>query len=120
MIFVYGYKCGIQLRNTTANSCWRRLLVREGDDRPGLMINREKRASRIYTRVASLESGRRCRSTRARFCLFGGLPSQQARRITMARYLFFKYSRSTFGQISELFDFIWPTAAALWNLRWQV
>jgi hypothetical protein len=38
----------------------------------------------------------------------------------MARYLFFKHSRSTFVQVSELFNFIWPTAAALWNLRWQV
>jgi len=38
----------------------------------------------------------------------------------VARYLFFRDSRSSFGQISELFDFVWPTATALWNLRWQV
>lgn len=38
----------------------------------------------------------------------------------MARYLFFRDSRSTFVQISELFNFVWPTATALWNLRWQV
>jgi len=38
----------------------------------------------------------------------------------VARYLFFRNSRSTFEQISELFNFIWPTATALWNLRWQV
>ncbi len=29
-------------------------------------------------------------------------------------------SRSTFDQIFALFNFIWPTATALWNLRWQV
>lgn len=38
----------------------------------------------------------------------------------MARYLFFGTSRSAFQQVSDLFDFVWPTAAALWNLRWQV
>lgn len=38
----------------------------------------------------------------------------------MARHLFFRTSRATFEQISELFNFIWPTATALWNLRWQV
>ena len=38
----------------------------------------------------------------------------------MARYLFFETSRSAFQQVSDLFDFVWPTAVALWNLRWQV
>jgi hypothetical protein len=38
----------------------------------------------------------------------------------MARYLFFRSSRSAYGQITDLFDFVWPTIAALWNLRWQV
>ena len=30
---------------------------------------------------------------------------------------------STVGALDEvvrLFDFVWPTAAAMWNLRWQV
>src|SRR5271166_4590543 len=39
---------------------------------------------------------------------------------SMARYLFFETSRSAFQQVSDLFDFVWPTAVALWNLRWQV
>lgn len=38
----------------------------------------------------------------------------------MASYLFFRTSRSAFRQVTELFDFVTPTAAALWNLRWQV
>lgn len=38
----------------------------------------------------------------------------------LARYLFFRTSRSSYQQVTELFDFIWSTAAALWNLRWQV
>lgn len=38
----------------------------------------------------------------------------------MAGHLFFRTSRSAFGQVTELFDFVTPTAAALWNLRWQV
>jgi hypothetical protein len=38
----------------------------------------------------------------------------------MAGYLFFRSSRSTHQQVTELFDFVWPTVAALWNLRWQV
>ena len=38
----------------------------------------------------------------------------------MADYLFFRTSRSAYKQITELFDFVTPTAAALWNLRWQV
>jgi hypothetical protein len=38
----------------------------------------------------------------------------------MAAPLFFRSSRSAFKQVTELFDFVWPTATALWNLRWQV
>ncbi len=41
------------------------------------------------------------------------------RRPSMA-YYFFPPTRVAVAQISELFDFVWPTAAALWNLRWQV
>jgi hypothetical protein len=35
-------------------------------------------------------------------------------------YYFFPPTESATDQITELFDFVWPTAAALWNLRWQV
>lgn len=38
----------------------------------------------------------------------------------MARYLFFDASRKTYEQVTGVFDFLWPTAAAMWNLRWQV
>lgn len=34
--------------------------------------------------------------------------------------LFFQTSERTTDQITEIYDFIWPTAAAMWNLRWQV
>lgn len=34
--------------------------------------------------------------------------------------LFFPASRHAIEQVTSLFDFVWPTAAALWNLRWQV
>jgi hypothetical protein len=34
--------------------------------------------------------------------------------------LFFMATREATKQITELFDFIWPTAASLWNMRWQV
>lgn len=34
--------------------------------------------------------------------------------------LFFPASRQAADQITSLFEFVWPTAAALWNLRWQV
>jgi hypothetical protein len=34
--------------------------------------------------------------------------------------LYFASSRRFFVQVTNLFDFIWPTAAAMWNLRWQV
>lgn len=33
---------------------------------------------------------------------------------------FFPASRQAIEQVTSLFDFVWPTAAALWNLRWQV
>jgi hypothetical protein len=38
----------------------------------------------------------------------------------MARFLYFRTSRSSYEQVAELFDFVWSTSAALWNLRWQV
>jgi hypothetical protein len=34
--------------------------------------------------------------------------------------LFFPASRQAIRQVTSLFEFVWPTAAALWNLRWQV
>lgn len=37
-----------------------------------------------------------------------------------SRLLFFQTSQALFTSLSALFDFIWPTAAAMWNLRWQV
>jgi hypothetical protein len=33
---------------------------------------------------------------------------------------FFPATREAIDQMTALFDFAWPTAAALWNLRWQV
>jgi hypothetical protein len=33
---------------------------------------------------------------------------------------FFANTRSTINSLTSIFDFIWPTAAAMWNLRWQV
>jgi hypothetical protein len=33
---------------------------------------------------------------------------------------FFRSSRVAHEQLTELFDFVWPAATALWNLRWQV
>ncbi len=38
----------------------------------------------------------------------------------MARYLYFETSQSAYQSVTELFDFVWPTSVALWNLRWQV
>lgn len=38
----------------------------------------------------------------------------------MAGYLFFRTSRSAHRQVTELYDFVTPAVAALWNLRWQV
>ncbi len=34
--------------------------------------------------------------------------------------MFFFESKLAFAQITDLFDFVWPTATAIWNLRWQV
>lgn len=36
------------------------------------------------------------------------------------RGAFFEPTTLALGRVDELFDFAWPTAAALWNLRWQV
>jgi hypothetical protein len=37
----------------------------------------------------------------------------------MPRY-FFAATDSAHTQLTKLFDFVWPTTAAMWNLRWQV
>ncbi len=37
----------------------------------------------------------------------------------MSKY-FFSATESAHEQLTRLFDFVWPTAAAMWNLRWQV
>lgn len=34
--------------------------------------------------------------------------------------LFFLPSKAVASRITEAFNFVWPTAAAIWNLRWQV
>ena len=36
------------------------------------------------------------------------------------RDLFFDESKLLFAQVTDMFDFIWPTVAGMWNLRWQV
>ena len=33
---------------------------------------------------------------------------------------FFDSTKTASAQITDLFDFIWPTVTAMWNLRWQV
>ena len=38
----------------------------------------------------------------------------------MPNKLFFISSREIVSNITSVFDFVWPTAAAMWNLRWQV
>jgi hypothetical protein len=38
----------------------------------------------------------------------------------MPSKLFFMSSRQAADNITDIFDFVWPTAAAMWNLRWQV
>jgi hypothetical protein len=35
-------------------------------------------------------------------------------------YPFFTASRGALEGVTKLFDFVWPAAAGLWNLRWQV
>lgn len=34
--------------------------------------------------------------------------------------LFFSSSKNALDQITNLYDFIWPTASSMWNLRWQI
>jgi hypothetical protein len=34
--------------------------------------------------------------------------------------LAFQETDEAASEITRLFDFVWPTAVALWNLRWQV
>ncbi|KXK11968.1 MAG: hypothetical protein UZ14_CFX002002548 [Chloroflexi bacterium OLB14] len=34
--------------------------------------------------------------------------------------LFFETSKQIFSRITSIYDFVWPTSTALWNLRWQV
>ena len=34
--------------------------------------------------------------------------------------LFFESSQSITERLGEIFDFVWPAMAGLWNLRWQV
>jgi hypothetical protein len=41
------------------------------------------------------------------------------RHLLSDRY-FFNSSKLFAAQITDLFDFIWPTLTAMWNLRWQV
>ncbi|TNJ33829.1 hypothetical protein [Arenimonas terrae] len=38
----------------------------------------------------------------------------------MQQKFFFQPSKSVAKRLTETFDFVWPTAAAIWNLRWQV
>jgi hypothetical protein len=38
----------------------------------------------------------------------------------MSATMFFRSSRQAAENITDIFDFVWPTAAAMWNLRWQV
>ena len=34
--------------------------------------------------------------------------------------VYYNATTSVLGQITDLYDFIWPTASAMWNLRWQI
>jgi len=38
----------------------------------------------------------------------------------MQEKLFLLTSKKVAGRLTEVFDFVWPTATAIWNLRWQV
>jgi|GEM_PF-655728 len=38
----------------------------------------------------------------------------------MTSHVFFKASKLALKQITEIYDFVWPTAVAIWNLKWQV
>jgi hypothetical protein len=33
---------------------------------------------------------------------------------------FFNSTNSALSQITKLYDFVWPTASAMWNFRWQI
>ncbi len=35
-------------------------------------------------------------------------------------FLFFNSSKNAYKEITDLFNFVWPTTAAMWNLRGQV
>ena len=35
-------------------------------------------------------------------------------------HYFFRETKNAHDSITGLYDFVWPTAAAMWNLRWQV
>jgi hypothetical protein len=37
----------------------------------------------------------------------------------MASKIFLESSRDSTQQLTQLFDFVWPTSAAIWNLQWQ-
>lgn len=37
----------------------------------------------------------------------------------MENRLFLEASRNSAEQLTQLFDFVWPTSAAIWNLQWQ-
>lgn len=34
--------------------------------------------------------------------------------------LFFSASNDVIDQVTDLYDFVWPTASAMWNFRWQI
>jgi hypothetical protein len=36
------------------------------------------------------------------------------------RKIFFQSTRATLRSLTDIFDFVWPTATAMWNLRWNV
>lgn len=38
----------------------------------------------------------------------------------MKEKLFLTASKYSAKRLTEVFDFVWPTAAAMWNLRWQI
>ena len=37
----------------------------------------------------------------------------------MSKYIFLETKYST-QEITRIFEFVWPTAVALWNMRWQI
>ncbi|MFL1542543.1 hypothetical protein [Pseudomonas sp. O39] len=50
----------------------------------------------------------------------GWINFNQWRMALMQQRLFFDSSKTIYSEVTAIFDFIWPTAAAMWNLRWQV